>query len=171
MYLWWFQALLNHAELQLRTVFCTSRKEGWRRGNNLQFSWVRECRAGPGPGQCSWSHSGVGVAGSQSLSWVGHNSCASSWVASCKQKKVLRRELRGLEFFSKPQKGQKQFSLLGGLVFCPIAFTHFFCSFFSSECYSRNHFDFHFNHAPAWSCLTAVDLLPISGMQRREISE
>lgn len=127
------------------------KKEGQRRGNNLQLSWVRECRAGPGPRQRSWSSS-VGVAGSQSLSWVGHNSSASSssWVAFCKQKKVVvRRALRGLEFFTKPQKEQKQFSLMGGLIFCHIAFTYFFCSFFSSECYSRNQFDFHFNHAPA----------------------
>ncbi|XP_053796001.1 calcium/calmodulin-dependent protein kinase type II subunit delta isoform X1 [Vidua macroura] len=38
-----------------------NRKAGRRRGNNLQLSWVRECRAGPGPRQRSWS-SGVGVA-------------------------------------------------------------------------------------------------------------
>lgn len=95
----------------------------------MQLSWLRECSAGPGPGQRSWS-SGVGVAGSQSLSWVGHNSSASSWVAFCKPKKVVSRELRGLEFFSKPQKEQKQFSLLGGLIFCHIAFTYFVCSFF-----------------------------------------
>lgn len=95
----------------------------------MQLSLFRECRAGPGPGQRSWSSS-VGVAGSQSLSWVGHNSSASSWVAFCEQKKVVGRELRGLDFFSKPQKEQKQFILLGGLLFCHVAFTYFVCSLF-----------------------------------------
>lgn len=95
----------------------------------MQLSWVRECRAGPGPKQRSWS-SGVGVAGSQSLSWVGHNSSAASWVAFCKQKKVVRRALRGLKFFSKPQKEQKRFSLLGGLIFCHITLPTFFAHFF-----------------------------------------
>ena len=140
------------------TVLYSSRKEGpggRRREDSFQLPWVTECGAGSLPWVCAGAAS---LRARPVAAWQGSRSTACRrshtvflrwWtfqgfllggvlLCICKEKEKVRRELRGLECFGKPQRKPTRFSLLGGFVFCRI---YLLCLLiFSTKWYSRYEF-------------------------------
>lgn len=111
----------------------------------------------PGSGNAELERGQDSVAGAAALVWQG----ARGWPGLVTipvlllgwqfgNKKRQSGESSGGWNFSVNPRGSKSSSVHWEVfLFCHITFTYFFCSIFSSECYSRNQFGFHFNRAPA----------------------